>query len=89
MQFKIGKRGEEVLLKILQIVFSIIVISLSAYGLITRDYQLNFLMIFFLGLFMLILGIREFQRERNVYGWLLIVVFLFSVFVSIQSFVLL
>ncbi|MGE6514050.1 DUF3953 domain-containing protein [Lysinibacillus sphaericus] len=46
-------------------------------------------MIFFLGLFMLILGIREFQRERNVYGWLLIVVFLFSVFVSIQSFVLL
>ncbi|EON72141.1 DUF3953 domain-containing protein [Lysinibacillus sp. UGB7] len=77
------------MLKILQIVFSIIVISLSAYGLITRDYQLNFLMIFFLGLFMLILGIREFQRERNVYGWLLIVVFLFSVFVSIQSFVLL
>ncbi|TDX99825.1 UNVERIFIED_CONTAM: hypothetical protein BJ099_115146 [Lysinibacillus xylanilyticus] len=52
------------MLKILQIVFSIIVVSLSAYGLITRDYQLNFLTILFLGLFMLTLGIKEFQREQ-------------------------
>ncbi|WP_332870795.1 YczI family protein [Lysinibacillus xylanilyticus] len=76
----------EVLLKILQIVFSIIVGSLSAYGLITRDYQLNFLTILFLGLFMLTLGIKEFQRENKFYGWLLLGVFLFSVFVSIQGF---
>lgn len=75
------------LLKILQLVSSIIVISLSAYGLITRDYQLNFLMIFFLGLFMLILGIKEFQRERSIYGWLLIAVCLFTLFVSIQNFI--
>jgi len=78
----------EVLLKILHIVFSIIVVSLAAYGLITRDYQMNFLMIFFLGLLMLILGIKEFQQDRKVYGWFLIGVFLFSIFVSIQSFVL-
>ncbi|MGE7113092.1 DUF3953 domain-containing protein [Lysinibacillus sp. NPDC047702] len=76
------------MLKILHIVFSIIVISLAAYGLITHDYQLNFLMIFFLGLIMLILGIREFRQKRNVYGWFLIGVFLFSIFVSIQNFVL-
>ncbi|MFE3576781.1 DUF3953 domain-containing protein [Lysinibacillus sp. NPDC059133] len=43
-------------------------------------------MILFLGLFMLTLGIKEFQRERKVYGWFLIGLFLFSVFVSIQSF---
>ncbi len=78
-----------VLLKMLKFIFSIIVVSLSAYGLITNNYQLNFLTIFFLGLVMLIWGIREFQQERKVYGWLLIVVFLFSVFVSIQSFILL
>ena len=76
------------MLKILHIIFSIIVISLAAYGLITHDYQLNFLMIFFLGLIMLILGIREFRQKRNVYGWFLIGVFLFSIFVSIQNFVL-
>ncbi|MFF2176436.1 DUF3953 domain-containing protein [Lysinibacillus sp. NPDC058147] len=46
-------------------------------------------MIFFLGLFMLTLGIKEFQRKRKVYGWFLIGVFLFSIFVSIQGFVLL
>lgn len=79
----------KVLLKILQIVFSIIAGALATYGLITRDYQLNFLMIFFLGLFMLTLGIKEFQRERKAYSWLLIGVFLFSIFVSIQGFVLL
>lgn len=75
------------MLKILQIVFAIIGISLSAYGLITRDYQLNFLMIFFLGLFGLTLGIKEFQRDRKAYGWLMIGLFLFSVYVSIQSFI--
>ncbi|WP_336636735.1 DUF3953 domain-containing protein [Lysinibacillus fusiformis] len=78
-----------VLLKILQFIFSIIVVSLSAYELITKNYQLNFLTIFFLGLVMLIWGIREFQQERKVYCCLLIAVFLFSVFVSIQSFILL
>ncbi|WP_240518360.1 MULTISPECIES: DUF3953 domain-containing protein [unclassified Lysinibacillus] len=44
-------------------------------------------MIFFLGLFDLTLGIKEFQRERKAYGWLLIGLFLFSVYVSIQSFI--
>ncbi|MFJ7734617.1 DUF3953 domain-containing protein [Lysinibacillus sp. NPDC097231] len=50
---------------------------------------MTFLNTLFLGLFMLIWGIREFQQERKVFGWLLIVLFLFSVFVSVQSFVLL
>lgn len=71
------------MLKLLQIVFASIVIALSAYGLISRDYNLNFLMVF-----ILTLGIEEFQRERKVYGWLLMGLFLFSVYVSIQSFVL-
>ncbi|MDR0158850.1 DUF3953 domain-containing protein [Lysinibacillus sp. fkY74-1] len=75
-----------ILLTILQIIFSIIVVSLSTYGIITDDYQLNFLMIFFLGLLMLILGIKEFQREQKVYGWLFIGVFLLIEYVSIQTF---
>ncbi|AMO33754.1 DUF3953 domain-containing protein [Lysinibacillus sphaericus] len=74
------------MLTILQIIFSIIVVSLSTYGIITDDYQLNFLMIFFLGLLMLILGIKEFQREQKVYGWLFIGVFLLIEYVSIQTF---
>ncbi len=53
----------------------------------THDYRLNFLMILFLGLFMLTLGINEFRRERKLYGWFLVGVFIFSIYVSIQSFV--
>ncbi|KUF35831.1 MULTISPECIES: DUF3953 domain-containing protein [Lysinibacillus] len=75
------------MLKILPIAFAIIAISLSTYGLITRDYQLNFLMIFFLGLSMLTLGIREFQSKRKAYGLFLIGVFFFSTYASIQSFI--
>ncbi|WP_368664801.1 DUF3953 domain-containing protein [Lysinibacillus sp. AR18-8] len=74
------------LLTILQIIFSIIVVSLSTYSMITSDYQLSFLVLFFLGLLILVLGIKEFQRERKVSGWFHIGVFLFSIFVSIQIF---
>ncbi|WP_082011551.1 MULTISPECIES: DUF3953 domain-containing protein [Lysinibacillus] len=74
-----------ILLTILQIVFSILVVSFSTYGIITGDYRLNFLMILFLGVLLLILGLKEFQKERKVNGWLFIGVFLFSVFVSISS----
>nr|WP_232540528.1 DUF3953 domain-containing protein [Lysinibacillus fusiformis] len=73
------------MLTILQIVFSIIVVSLSTYGIITGDYQLNYLMIFFLGVLLLIFGLKEFQKKRKVNGWLFIGVFLFSIFVSINS----
>ncbi|UXJ71187.1 DUF3953 domain-containing protein [Lysinibacillus fusiformis] len=44
-------------------------------------------MILFLGLFMLTLGINEFRRERKLYGWFLVGAFIFSVYVSIQSFI--
>ncbi|WP_375106382.1 DUF3953 domain-containing protein [Lysinibacillus fusiformis] len=74
-----------ILLTILQIVFSILVVSFSTYGIITGDYRLNFLMILFLGVLLLILGLKEFQKERKVNGWLYIGVFLFLVFVSITS----
>ncbi len=74
------------LLTILQIVFSIIVVSLSTYGIITSDHQWNFLLIFFLGLLILILGMKEFQRGQKVYGWIYIGVFLFIEYVSIQTF---
>ena len=45
-------------------------------------------MMFFLGLTMLVMGLQEFKKERKAYGWLLVVVFLFSLFVSIQGFLL-
>lgn len=81
-------KGEKILLKILHFVFSVIAISLAAYGLITKNFEFQHYMIFFLGLMMLIMGLQEFKKERKAYGWLFIIVFLFSLFVSIQGFLL-
>lgn len=57
------------MLNCLKIIFSIIGISLAAYGLITRDFQLNYLMILFLGLFLFTLGIKNVKnREQSMVG---------------------
>lgn len=73
---------------ILRILFSIITLALAGYGLITRNFEFQAYLILFLGLTMLVTGIQEFQQNRKLTGWLLIVVFAFSLFVSIQSFIL-
>ncbi|WP_342543777.1 YczI family protein [Paenisporosarcina sp. FSL H8-0542] len=73
---------------ILRILFSIITLALAGYGLITRNFEFQAYLILFLGLSMLVTGIQEFQQNKKLTGWLLIVVFAFSLFVSIQSFIL-
>ena len=74
------------MLKILQILFSIITVALASYGLITQDFQLGVYMILFLGLAMLFSGLQEFKKDKKVTGWMLIGVFAFLMFVAIQSF---
>lgn len=76
------------MLKIFQIVFSIITVSLAGYGLFTKDFQFNGYMNLFLGLTMLVLGLQELKRNKKFSGWLLIGVFAFLVLVVIQSFML-
>lgn len=73
---------------ILRILFSIITLALAGYGLITRNFEFQAYLILFLGLTMLVTGIQEFQQNNKLTGWLLIVVFAFSLFVAIQSFIL-
>ncbi|MFC7746895.1 DUF3953 domain-containing protein [Lentibacillus kimchii] len=41
-----------------------------------------------LSLLMLVLGLEQFRINKKLLGWLLIAVFLFILFVSIQGFVL-
>ncbi|MFD1039687.1 YczI family protein [Virgibacillus byunsanensis] len=43
---------------------------------------------FLLGLFMLVIGIDEFQKGRKSYGYMSIAVSLFAFFVSLQAFFL-
>lgn len=74
------------MLKILQLIFSIIAVALAGYGLITKDFQFQAYMMLFLGLTMLCSGLQEFQKNKKGTGWLLIGVFAFLMFVAIQSF---
>ncbi|QDP99767.1 DUF3953 domain-containing protein [Lysinibacillus fusiformis] len=76
------------MLKFLQIILSITVISLAGYGLITEDFKFQPYMMLFLGLMMLVMGLREFQKGQKGNCWLSIVVFIFILFVSIKSFLL-
>ncbi|WP_338472597.1 YczI family protein [Niallia sp. XMNu-256] len=76
------------LLKNLRYVLSVITFLFASYGLITGDFKYGGIMIFFLGLTMLVMGLEEIRNERKVVGWLLIIVFLFSIYVSIEGFLL-
>ncbi|MFD4929734.1 DUF3953 domain-containing protein [Peribacillus butanolivorans] len=77
------------MLKILRIVFSIIVLILSGYGLITENFELSSYMIFFLGALMLVTGLAELQKDRKrFWGYMSIIVSLYAFFVSIQGFLL-
>lgn len=81
-------KGGFLLLKFLQIILSITVISLAGYGLIIKDFQLQAYMMFFLGLTMLVIGLREFQKGQKGNGRLCIGASIFILFVSISSFLL-
>ncbi|AOH57429.1 YczI family protein [Peribacillus muralis] len=76
------------MLKSLQIILSITVTALAGHVLITGDFKFQPYMMLFFGLTMLVMGLREFQKGQKGYGWLSIVLFIFSIFVSIQSFLL-
>ncbi|MBM7602647.1 putative membrane protein YkvI [Metabacillus crassostreae] len=76
------------MLKFLQVIFSVAVISLAGYGLITEDFRFQPYMMLLLGVTMLVMGLREFQKGQKGYGLLSIVVFLLVLFVSINSFLL-
>lgn len=76
------------MLMTLRVIFSIFTLALAGYGLITQNFRYQAYMMLFLGLTMLVTGIQEMQKGRKITGWLLIVVFAFALYVSIQSFML-
>lgn len=76
-------------MKIIRIILGIIVIALSSYSLISRNFELMPFMMLFLGAFMLVSGLSELQKDRKRFeGYMCIIVSLFIFFVSIQGFLL-
>ena len=73
---------------ILRVILAVIVTFIAGYGLITNNHEFQSYMMFFLSLFMLVMGLEEFQKGRKVIGWISIAAFLFILFVSLQDFFL-
>jgi hypothetical protein len=76
-------------LKIVRVTLAIIVIALSAYQLITGNFELMPYSMLFLGATMLVTGLVELQKDRKrFWGYMSIVISLFLFFVSIQGFLI-
>ncbi|MBD3107520.1 YczI family protein [Bacillus sp. AGMB 02131] len=73
------------MLKILHFALSIIVIVIAVYSLMTDDFTYQLIMMFSLSGLMLVMGLRELQRNKKATGWFLMVTFSFLLFVSFAS----
>ncbi|MFD6210424.1 MULTISPECIES: DUF3953 domain-containing protein [unclassified Peribacillus] len=73
----------------IRIILAIIVLALSAYQLITENFELMPYSMLFLGAIMLVTGLSELQKDRKgFWGYMSIVISLFVFFVSIQGFLM-
>lgn len=74
------------MLKIIYFTLAIVVITLSGYSLITKDFSLMSYMMFALGLLMLVMGITEFQRMKKANAIMIVFASTFIFFVAIYTF---
>ncbi|MBX9958094.1 DUF3953 domain-containing protein [Peribacillus simplex] len=65
-------------MKVVRIILAIIVLALSAYQLITENFELMPYSMLFLGAIMLVTGLAELQKDRKgFWGYMNIVISLF------------
>ncbi len=76
-------------MKITKLILALIIIIFSSYSLISKNFESLPFMMFFLGVFMLLSGLSEFQKDRKRFeGYMFMGVSIFLFFVSIQGFLL-
>lgn len=76
------------MLIILKVIFAVIAAFIGVYGLITKNFEFQSYMMFFLSLMILVMGLEEFRKERKFSGWVSIFAFLFVLFASLFPFFL-
>ena len=77
-------KGEvKLLLTFLQIILSITVALLAGFALITKNFELQPYMILVMSFLMLVMGLRENQKERKGFGLFYIGIFIFLLIVSL------
>lgn len=74
-------------LKIFKIILTLVVITISAYGLITKDFSYGPISSLLLGVFFAILGIEELKnRDKNRWGKVYIAVSVLIIAMALFSF---
>lgn len=73
---------------ILRVLLSIVTIAVALYGLITDNFEYQPVMMLSMGLTIFVMGLQEFKQNKKQQGWLFMIIFAFSLFVFIQSFIL-
>ena len=76
------------MLQTVRYIVQIMVVLLAAYGLITKNFELSPLMMFFLSLMLLLFGLEEHYKKRTMYAWMLFAVSIFALYASVQGFLL-
>ena len=66
-------------MKLTRIIFALIIIALSTYSLISRNFESMSFVMMLLGAFMLLTGLSELQKDRKKFeGYILLLLYLFS-----------
>lgn len=74
------------LLTILQILFAALTLGLAIFGLLTENFEYQYLMLLSMGLMILIMGIRELKKEKKIFAYFMILAAAFILYVGIESF---
>ncbi len=72
-------------MKVVKFTLSVVVVFLSSYSLLIRNYTLLPYTLLLLGIFLLTMGVSEFQEKRKVTAITLFLVAGFNIFVTVFS----
>ena len=76
------------LLTILHTIFGVLTFGLAIFSLITKNFEYRHFMLLSMSLMFLIMGIKEFRKEKKATAYSLVLVSVFALIVAIQGFIL-
>ncbi|MEK6190442.1 MAG: DUF3953 domain-containing protein [Carnobacterium alterfunditum] len=76
------------MLTILHTIFGVLTFGLAIFSLITKNFEYRHFMLLSMSLMFLIMGIKEFRKEKKATAYSLVLVSVFALIVAIQGFIL-
>ncbi|MGH2317958.1 DUF3953 domain-containing protein [Planococcus sp. SE5232] len=76
------------MLTVLHILFGVLTFGLAIFSLITKNFEYRHFMLLSMSLMLLVMGIKEFRKEKKTTAYSLIFASVFALVVAIQGFVL-